>query len=90
MKVLKALIGKSYLLVHEHIDDWVVGRGSLGKEGRGCSHPGVHMDGGTDCDRNGEDRVGRPADHECHYHDDDHACHLPVGLPGTAESPVGV
>lgn len=75
-----------YLFVHEDVDDWVVDRRCLGKEGRDGSHPGVQMDAGISCDQYGEGCVRRPAHHEGHDHDHHHAGHLPLWLPGRCQA----
>lgn len=87
---MKEFFQRSHLLVHEHVDYWVVDSGSLSEESRGCCQPGVDVDSGTGRDCDGEGRIGCPADHKRCDHDDDHACHLPVRLSGMTQSPVGV
>lgn len=77
---------KSYLFIHEDIDDWVVDSGCLGKEGGDGSHPGIKFNGRMSCDQYGEGCVRCPAHHKCHNHHHHHTGHLSFRLPGTGQT----
>lgn len=79
---------KSYLFVHEDIDDWVVDSGSLGKEGWNGGQSGVKFNGWVSCDQYGEGCVRCPRYHKRYNHSHHHAGHLTFWFSGSGQATV--
>lgn len=72
----------AYLPVHEHVDNWVVDGGALGKVCRHSSSKRMEGISWISCSETGKKCVWSPADTVGHDHDNNHPGHFSLSFLG--------